>query len=155
MELVDGTVYLNARTRGPRQRAYAFSGDGGHSWSPVKYDPSQPEFSCQGSVIRLTDTSRFQKNRVLVSHPAHTKTRAHLTFQLSYDECKTWPVSKRSPSETYAGYSDLAVTKDHTILCLHETWPKYTDNTHLQMKLVLKRFNIEWLTDGKDHLQPK
>ena len=41
-----------------------------------------------------------------------------------------------------AGYSDLAVTSDGQALCLFEA-----DDCE---RLVLVRFNLEWLTDGKD-----
>jgi len=47
----------------------------------------------------------------------------------------------------YSGYSDLAVTSDGTVLCLYET-----DKC---AKITLARFNIEWVTDGKDSLRPK
>ncbi|MFC1596556.1 exo-alpha-sialidase [Planctomycetota bacterium] len=147
VELTDGRVYLNARSRqGKRQRAYAFSSDGGHSWSEVEYDPSQPEPSCDGGLVRLTDTTRFQKSRVLAASPANPKARTTMTVRLSYDECRTWPVSK----VVYDGpsaYVDLAVCRDHQVLCLYEA-----DN---YAKITLARFDLAWLTDGKDSLRPK
>ncbi len=147
VELVDGTVYLNARSRpDKRQRAYAFSTDGGHGWSEVKYDATQPATPCDGALVRLTDTGRFQKNRILASSPGNPRDRNHLTIRLSYDECRTWPVSK-VVTPGYSGYSDMAVANDHTVLCLYEA-----DGCR---KLVLARFNVEWLTDGKDYLQSK
>ena len=147
VELSDGRIYLNARSRqGKKQRAYAFSSDGGQSWSEVKHDPAQPEPSCDGAAVRLTDARRFQKNRVLVSCPANPNARDHMTVYLSYDECRTWPVSKVLNPE-YSGYSDLAVTGNQTILCFYET--------EGCRKIVLARFNLEWLTDGKDSLRPK
>ena len=148
VQLADGSVYLNARSRQEKkQRAYAFSKDGGHSWSEVKYDSNQPEPSCDGALIRLSDTGRFQKNRVLVSCPANPNARDHLTIRLSYDECRTWPVAKVL-CESSSAYSDLAVTRDGTILCLYET-------TNNRGNITLARFDIEWLTDGKDSLHPK
>jgi len=57
-----------------------------------------------------------------------------------------WAVSKIL-QEGYSGYSDLAVTPDRDILCLYEG-----DSTS---RLVLARFNVEWLTDGGDHLHEK
>jgi len=147
VELVDGRIYLNARSRqGKKQRAYAFSDDGGHSWSKVKYAPDQPEPSCDGAVIRLSDTDRFKRNRVLVSCPSNRSARDHMTVRLSYDECRTWPVDKILNPD-YSGYSDMAVAQDGTVLCLYET--------HGCTKITLARFNIEWLTDGKDSLRYK
>ena len=69
-----------------------------------------------------------------------------MTIRLSYDECRTWPVAKLLNPD-YSGYSDLAVTRDETVLCLYET-----DGC---AKITLARFNIEWLTDGKDSLRNK
>ena len=144
VELIDGSLYMNMRSRGGRkQRAYSFSGDGGETWSPVKYDPCLPEPSCQGGIVRFTRTDQVSKNRILLATPANPAARTCLTIRLSYDECRTWPVSKvLFPGS--AAYSDLAVTADGQILCLFEA-EDYE-------KIVLGRFNIEWLTDGADSL---
>ncbi|MCH7687684.1 MAG: exo-alpha-sialidase [Planctomycetes bacterium] len=147
VELNDGSIYLNARSRkGKRQRAWALSRDRGHSWSEVRYDAAQPEPSCDGAVLRLTDTRLFKKNRVLVSCPANPRSRDHLTVRMSYDECRSWSVSKLVDAG-YSGYSDLAATTDKTILCLYET------NSVRDITLV--RFNVEWLTDEQDSLNPR
>ena len=147
VELADGSIYLNARSRqDKKQRAYAFSKDGGQSWSEVRYDASQPEPSCDGAVVRLTHAAGSQKDRVLVSCPANPNARDHMTIRLSYDQCRTWPVAKvLDPG--YSGYSDLAVTGDHTILCLYET--------EGCRAITLARFNLEWLTDGRDSVTGK
>jgi len=147
VELTDDTLYMNMRSRqGKRQRAYAFSQDGGKTWSTVKYDPRLPEPSCQGSVVRFTDTRQFEKSRVLLSSPANPRARTRMTVRVSYDECRGWPVSKGLHSGS-AAYSDLAVTNRHDVLCLYEA-----DN---YSKIVLARFNIEWLTDGEDTLRQR
>lgn len=144
VELETGGLYLNARSRqGKKQRAYSFSGDDGETWSTVKYDPRLSEPSCQGSVVRLTDSQHFQKSRMLLSTPADPSSRTRLTIRLSYDECLSWPVSKVL-YEGSSAYSDLAVTPDRCILCLYEA-DDYS-------RINLARFSIEWLTDGKDSL---
>lgn len=147
VELVDGRAYMNMRSyRGKKMRAYAHSDDGGATWSAVKFDPNLPEPSCQGSLVRFTDTSRSERNRVLLSTPACPDARESLTVRMSYDECRTWPVSR----VLYAGeaaYSDLAIADDHTVLCLYEA-----DD---YKKIVFARFNVEWLSDGHDHLCEK
>lgn len=147
VELADGGLYMNARSRqGKKQRAFAFSGDGGKSWSPVKYDPKLPERSCQGSIVRLTGSKHFSKSRIVLASPADRDARRQFTVRVSYDECRTWPVAK----VLYAGsaaYSDLAVTQRQEILCLYEA-DSYS-------KIVLERFGIAWLTDGADRLQKK
>lgn len=147
VELSDGTLYLNARSRQQkRQRAYAFSGDGGETWSSVRYDPRLPELSCQGSVIRWTDTTRYRRHRVLLAAPASQEAREELTIRLSYNDCRTWPVAKVLCAGS-AAYSDLAVTRDGALLCLYEAED--------YRKVMLARFNLEWLTDGRDRLRSK
>ena len=69
-----------------------------------------------------------------------------MTIRVSYDECRTWPLSKVL-YEGPAAYSDLAVLPDRTVLCLYEA--------NQYAKIVLARFNIEWLSDGADFLQEK
>ena len=145
VELADGSLYMTGRSRQrKKQRAYAFSKDEGHRWSAVRNDPRLPELSCQGSIIRLSEAGRFEKNRIVLAAPASTAARDHLTIRLSYDECRSWPVSKVLHHGSSA-YSDLAVTADRHILCLYEA-DSYT-------KIVLASFNLPWLTDGKDRLQ--
>lgn len=50
----------------------------------------------------------------------------------------------------WANYCDLAVLEDKTILLL---WAKGTDFKN--QKVICSRFNVEWLTDGKDSLELK
>ncbi len=146
VETADGSVYMNMRSRQEKKmRAFAWSKDGGVTWSKVQFDQSLPEPSCQGSLIRFTDQERFSKNRVLLAHPSSQTERKQLTVRMSLDECRTWPVSKVL-YEGSAAYSDLAIANDRTILCLYEA-DQYS-------KMVLARFNLEWLTDGADSLQP-
>ena len=130
VELEDGTVYMNMRSRQDRKcRAAARSYDGGQTWSSVEYDATLPEPSCQGGLVRLDEA------RVLLSHPSDTDTRTLLTVRLSRDECRTWPVA-RILHEGLASYSDLAIA-DGYILCFYETGA----GEHM----ILARFAPEWL----------
>ena len=146
VETADGSIYMNMRSRQEKKmRAFAWSKDGGVTWSKVQFDPSLPEPSCQGSLIRFSDRKRFSKNRVLLAHPSSQTDRKQFTVRLSHDECRTWPDSK-VVYEGSAAYSDLAIANDRTILCLYEA-DQYS-------RMVLARFNLEWLTDGADWLKP-
>ena len=138
VETSDGKVYLNARSRQDRKaRMFARSEDGGVTWSKLEADPSLPEPSCQAGLARYS-TGR---DRILLTHPASTASRTKLTARLSYDEGRSWAVSKVI-RQGMAAYSDLAVAHDKTILCLYETGNSAT--------LTLARFNLEWLTNGAD-----
>ena len=63
----------------------------------------------------------------------------------------SWTV-KKALEPGIAGYSDLAVMPDGTILCLYETGSNAPPNGTQTRELVLARFNLEWLTDGQDSL---
>jgi len=103
------------------------------------------------SITRVSQHPR--KNRIVFSNPdtgnraggnaTVRRDRKNLSIKLSYDEAKTWPVNK-ALEPGYSGYSDLAVLSDGTILCLYERGTNRPDY------LTLARFNLEWLTDGKD-----
>ena len=56
--------------------------------------------------------------------------------------------SARAPSSD----SDIAVTPRGTILCFYGTGSK---GGFAGDRLTLARFNLEWLTDGKDSLEQK
>ena len=138
---------MNMRSRhDKRQRAYASSTDGGQTWSGVQFDARLPEPSCQGSIIRFSREPQSDRNRILLACPANPAARDQMTIRIPYDECESWPVSKVLHSGSSA-YSDLGVTADGQVLCFYEA-----DDYR---RMVLARFNIEWLTDGKDSLTRK
>ncbi|MBN2270861.1 MAG: exo-alpha-sialidase [Sedimentisphaerales bacterium] len=149
VEIEDGSVYLNIRSyEDKNQRAYARSSDGGLAWSEVKLEESMVAPKCQASIARFTDKNRHGKNRVLFSSPAGTE-RENMTIRLSYDECRTWPVSRTlHPGPT--AYSELAIAPDMTICCFYERGVK-----DKYEKITFARFNLEWLTQGKDGLEAK
>ena len=65
---------------------------------------------------------------------------------MSYDEGQTWPISKVLNTGPSA-YSCLTVLKDGTIGVLYENGV-----TNPYEKLTFVRFNLEWLTEGRDRL---
>jgi sialidase-1 len=114
------------------------------------------------SICRLSKESPDGKNRILFSNPANLEVaegkaepgkkrdRQNLTIRMSYDEGRKWPVAKtleKGPS----AYSDLGVAPDGTIYCLYERSTKVNDA--LASTLTLARFNLEWLSDGKDKFE--
>ncbi|TBL78985.1 sialidase family protein [Paenibacillus thalictri] len=162
VQLADGSVLLNIRNESPlRRRAYAISKDGVRRWSEPQFDSGLYEPICCGSIVRYTLGRRDGKDRILFCNPDppeklperadSIKNRHHLTVKLSYDECRTWSVSKVL-EEGISGYSDLAVGRDQTILCAYN---RGTSNGHPFFKkhVCVARFNLEWLTDGRDRLR--
>lgn len=148
VQLEDGSVLLNIRNEGKEyRRAVAISSDGIGSWTEPKVDWALVDPRCFASICRFTTRATHGKSRILFSNPCSPTERKNLTIRMSYDECVTWSVSKVLDSGP-SGYSDLAIAPDQTVLCFYERGtlegrPRY---------LTLARFNLEWLTDGKDQL---
>ena len=120
VETYDGSLYMAARSadRGAKSRVGSWSNDGGMTWSDLQVLEDLPDPVCQASVVRFTDKDNHDENRILFSNAA-SATRDTLTVRVSYDECRTWEVSK----VLYPGpsaYSDLAVASDMSICCLYE-----------------------------------
>lgn len=148
VETVDNLVYINCRNtrnNGKTHRAYAWSDNGGESFSKTEWASELIEPICQASMVRLSTEESHGKNRVLFSNPASLR-RERLTVRVSYDECKSWNAG-RIVHFGPAAYSDLCVLPDGTIGCFYErgAYNPYE-------KLTFARFNLEWLTNGQDQL---
>ena len=83
------------------------------------------------------------KSRILFSNP-DSKTRDHMTVRLSYDEGKSWPVSRLLHAGP-AAYSGLCKLPDQTIGNLYERGSESPYE-----RITFARFTLEWLTRGKD-----
>jgi len=158
VQLADGSVLFNIRAPSARQRRLeSVSPDGATGWSKPKFIDDLPEPVCFGSIERLSEVPPSNKNRILFSIPAGLNggksvdelwcKREDMTVFLSYDEGKTWPVKKIiERGSAGAGYSDLAVLPDGTILCAYGTGAGFGPGAGI----AVARFNLEWLTDGAD-----
>ena len=159
IELADGRVMLNSRSESKaHRRLVTISKDGATNWSTPKFDDALLEPICMAGIVRYSLAKDGGKNRILFCNPDNltradgkeeagkTRDRKNMTVQLSYDEGQTWPV-KRAVEPGPSMYSDIAVTKNGTILCFYGrgTKPGFAGEY-----LTLARFNLEWLTDGKD-----
>jgi len=167
VELVDGRVLLNMRVMDDgrerpddeMRRAITTSDDGAHGWDTPRLDPALVEPVCFGSICRHSTAREGKRDRILFSNPDSlevslpgcwkgVRDRKNLTIRMSYDECGTWPVSKvLEPGPS--GYSDLAVARDGTIMCLYECG-MIADRMARSKELTLARFDLAWLTGGRD-----
>lgn len=146
VELDNGILMLNMRNydRSKNTRAIATSIDGGMTFSKVAHDPVLVEPICQASFLRYTLRSKHGRNRLLFSNPAHAQrgNRRDMTIRLSYDEGRSWPLSKLLHAGPSA-YSCLTVLPDGNIACLYEAGKKSPYE-----KIVFSSFTLQWLTDG-------
>ena len=158
IQLADGKVLLNIRNETEiSRRAVAISKNGIDNWTDPVFDHALVEPTCCASIIRFTNSKKEDKNRIIFSNPDslegepfvfNMRPRKNLSVKLSYDECKSWAVNKvLEPG--MAGYSDLAIGKDYAIYCFYERGHT-TKNDFDTASLCVARFNIEWLTDGRD-----
>jgi sialidase-1 len=171
VELADGRVLLNMRSESAaHRRAISVSRDGARGWTTPTFDQALPEPICLGGILRISGKADGGKGRILFVNPdnLHSKRlqgsvegkartnadRQNLTLKLSYDEAQTWPV-KKALDPGVAGYADLAVDpQSGAIFCFYERGGFDGVSTRTRY-LTLARFNLEWLTDGKDSLGQK
>lgn len=132
VELLDGQVMFNIRNDSePRRRLVAISADGTSGWRVRGFDQALPEPACMGSMVRLEWPGSEQAGWILFSNPASLENnlippgtifahdRRRLTVRISQDDGQTW-VGDRVLEVGPAGYSDLAVGGDGSVLCLYE-----------------------------------
>lgn len=155
-ELVDETLMINMRNYWGENRnrpgvgkvrAVANSPDMGSTWRNFHFDEELIEPTCQASLLRYTWPDSHGKSRILFSNPARKPERTTMTIRLSYDEGKSWPVSKQLPYTGPAAYSCLTILPDMTIGCLYE---RGEEHAYEQINFV--RTSLEWLTNGDDSL---
>jgi len=117
-ELPNGYLMLNMRNYSNiRSRKVSISKDAGLSWSDIYSDTTLIEPVCQGSLLRYGYAS--QKNWLLFSNPANTKSRMAMTVRLSRDRGKTWPLSQLVHAGP-AAYSNLVILPSGQIACYFE-----------------------------------
>lgn len=155
VQLAKGPVMLNIRTASKKNRRLVVtSKDGAHRWSRPRYQEDLPDPICFGALTRMSTKKTADRNRILFANPdslnradgkdSPTKDRRNLTISMSYNEGKSWKLRKVLEPGPSA-YSDLAVSDDGTIWCLYEMGEKSAYE-----QITLAKFNLEWLSGGKD-----
>jgi sialidase-1 len=100
--------------------------------------------------MRLPKPPGADKDRLLFVNPHNPsgRERRNLSVKMNEDGGQTWPVA-RSIEPGTSGYADLAAGPDGSIFCLYERGSAGGGATNPR-SLCLARFNLEWLTGGKD-----
>ena len=146
VELTGGRLMLNMRNydRAQKTRQTAISSDGGLTWSDQRHAGELIEPICQASIRRHSWPAADRKGVILFSNPASTAKRERLTVRASFDEGQTWPASRLLDPRPSA-YSCLAVLSDGSVGILYEAGRR-----NAYEHLVFARFNLDWMTDGKN-----
>ncbi|MFO7870351.1 MAG: sialidase family protein [Kiritimatiellia bacterium] len=163
VELENGSVLFNMRSESMNnRRLVAVSPDGATDWQIRGFDPVVNEPVCMGSLIRHSWSGEGAPGQIVFANPdtldkemrrvidPELKRQSHcdrknLTVRVSEDECQSWVLS-RVIEPGPAGYSDLAVLQDGTILCLYEC--DIVERIHDDRYLRLARFNPDWVAAG-------
>jgi len=162
VELANGDVMVISRNENSVdspdniRHLIATSSDGGVTWKGLRRAEELISPRCHGSTLRLTLAGAQDKNRLLFSSPAspfrqkeHPYGRYNLTVRVSYDEGATWSAGKTVWPHP-GSYSDMVLLDDNTIAYVYERAEK--GSTHYWDELHFARFNLEWLTEGRDSL---
>lgn len=154
IELVNGDVRVISRNESSAdapdnlRHLTAISHDGGVTWEDLRRVEELITPRCHGCV------ERFDATRLLFSSPAapfrqkeHPYGRYNLTVRVSHDEGETWSTG-RTIWPHPGSYSDMVVLEDRSIAFIYERADK--GSTHYWDELHFARFNIEWLTFGRE-----
>lgn len=124
--LSNNKLMINARNQlgNVRERIVAVSSNGGKSWDTTYFDHNLPDPVCQGSILNI---GQLKGKAVLAfCNAADTSGRDNLTLRISFDEGKTWAISKliaKSPEGykgDYSAYCDLVKLSDSSIGVYYE-----------------------------------
>lgn len=144
VETETGGVLVVSRAWGGNLRKVAYSDDGGETWGQISNHPELPSPNCQNGLTRYSfadDVSLGNRGRILFSSP--TQGRTNGVIKMSYDDGKTWPVSRHVGNGPYA-YSVLCPVKPGVAGVLFEV------NGAPIRHIRFAPFSISWLTNGQD-----
>ncbi|MEZ4903594.1 MAG: sialidase family protein [Spirosomataceae bacterium] len=123
--LSNNKLMLNARNQKGdiRARIVAISSNGGETWDSTYFDYNLPDPVCEGSLLAIG--KKKGKSVLAFCNAADTKNRDNLTLRISFDEGKTWAISKvidkaAQPKASHAAYSDIVKLSKDKIGILYE-----------------------------------
>ncbi len=150
VEIADGRLLLNMRNYEKERpsRQVAQSDDGGQTWTNQRHDDALIEPTCQASIRRLSWPEGDTPGVILFANPASTTQRQRMTVRASFDDGRSWPVS-RLVTPGPAAYSSLAALPHAEAGLLYETGEKSPYE-----RIVFARFNLDWLQQSPENSHP-
>ncbi len=166
-EMSDGRIYYNSRCHMAvdAKRLIAWSHDGGHRWVDwqscetlrevgepfyFKYG-SKPSYGCNAGLVRMPHEATNGRDVLLYSAPDNPGgTRVRMTVWASFDRAATWTL-KRSIYGGPSAYSSLIADRHGKIYLLFESGMSANPKRDVDhSRILLARFNLEWLLGGDD-----
>lgn len=145
IELEDGRVLMNSRNNqrisGKSGRLISVSYDGGTRFEEFYGDEQLDSHGCGASLIRYDwprDSTAGTKKPILFAGPGEPRSRRNMTVKLSYDECKSWPVSSPVIYSGHSGYAAMAVLPDGQVGVLYEK--------DAYRRLSFVKLPLDWIT---------
>jgi len=125
-EISNNGLILNSRNQKGdiKQRIVAISKDGGETWDKTYFDSNLPDPVNEGSILNIG--KKKGKHILAFSNAADANNRDNLTLRISFDEGKTWAISKvidkslDEKSKDNAAYSDIVKLNKNEIGVLYE-----------------------------------
>lgn len=125
-EISNGGLIFNSRNQKGdiKQRIVALSKDGGQTWDNTYFDANLPDPVNQGSILNIG--KKKGKSILAFSNAADTKNRDNLTLRISFDDGKTWSISKvidknqEGKPKDFTAYSDIVKIGKKEIGILYE-----------------------------------
>ncbi|MFD2024889.1 sialidase family protein [Promicromonospora aerolata] len=144
VELSDGRIMLNSRDSARSgYRKVAYSADGGVTYGRVTIDRELPDPTNNASIVRAYPNAprgSAEARVLLFSNAASTTSRSNGTVRVSYDDGRTWPVSRVFQPGGMA-YSTLATLPDGKVGLLYEPDSGYGG-------IRFATFDLDWLLNG-------
>jgi sialidase-1 len=143
VELADGALRLNMRSYDSARKARqsAISRDGGSTWEEQQIVPELLDPICQASIRRLAWPQAGKPGVILFANAASER-RERMTVRASFDDGRTWSVSRRLSAQP-AAYSCLVAMPNGSIGLLYESGPQ-----HPYQAIVFSSFTLDWLKAG-------
>ena len=140
-ELDNGDVMINARPQIRYRRTVSVSQNGGLSWTPFVFDEALVGRPCHSGLFRYSYSDE-SKSRLIFTHNFDTVGvgRRNGTIRISYDEGKTWAISKQIVKDDF-GYSNITKLKNGDIGVIYEPFGKVDQ----EWSILFMRFPLEWL----------
>ena len=144
VELNNGYLMMNMRSYNNKySRAISISSDGGQTWSEIHHDYQLVESRCQASVLNYGNHNGNKLH--IFSNPSVPIGRTNMTIKISFDDCKSWNVSKQIYSG-FSAYSCLTKLPNGNIGLLFEMGGGKDDNNSKDLrynKMVFLSIPIE------------
>lgn len=139
VELSDGSLLLMSRSQNGGGRLVCTSDDSGENWKDCKILNGLSDENNNAQVIRAFPNAKpgTARSKVLLFSGTPSG-RSNGTVWVSFDDGKTWPVSKKF-RQGGTGYTTMAVQPDGSIGMLMES--KVYDD------IAYTNFNLRWIED--------